>query len=278
MVIENIVVDHGFGYRIEDVYFIREGLSIQRIAAGTGKYYLLGNGRKKTDSNINDMYLVQLDQNGETKWVKSYNSDYSKQIEGNLLFENGEIFVTTSVFAPNADQNDVNVVCTDKDGELIWTKTIEAPNYQVAEDIISTPTAVYCVGRSIDSQLNIKTLVCRYAKNGNTANCNEIDTKYSSNGMAIQKLDSTSLLLLSVQENDNRQKWLSIIGLRNDLSYMWSKKVIEVTGDMPEARMVTDPDKCIYIQSQIGVDKYGYKFYYVNWILLETNFGTSHTV
>lgn len=127
------------------------GYSIQQTFDGgyivAGTTYSFGSGNK-------DMYLLKLNQNGDTLWTKTFGG--SNEDEGNSVIhtvqDSGYLAVGyTKSFGDSLD-GDVYAVKTNKDGDTLWTKKYLKNGIGFASDVVqSTFHSCYMLVGTIDT-------------------------------------------------------------------------------------------------------------------------------
>jgi outer membrane protein assembly factor BamB len=115
-----------------------------------GGYIVVGTKRSSTTIASQDIYLVKTDANGDTVWTKSYGNfftpDYGTWVQ--QTSDGGYIIVgTTSSFG--AGQNDIYLIKTDANGNLLWSKTIGTANGDGAGTVQQTADGGYIISGGI---------------------------------------------------------------------------------------------------------------------------------
>ncbi|MEL6653666.1 MAG: hypothetical protein AAFQ87_22960, partial [Bacteroidota bacterium] len=181
---------------------------------------------------------------------------------GELCYQDGHFYATSNSFVKSRAHNDFNIIKTKVDGEIEWSRTIDQIGNQVPGALLIRADAIYCFGRNISQDINRKMqvdlLIAKLGQDGSVKGVKKWGGPEHDFAYDIEVLNDSTLLLLSI-EYEGGKKWLTLTSMDTNLTLRWTKKVVEVTGDFPSAQMVRATDGALYLQSQIGVDGYGYQ-------------------
>jgi len=105
------------------------------VAGGTGSF---GAGR-------NDIFLIKTDANGNIIWAKTYGGtdyDYASSVQQT---SDGGYIVAGETYSFGAGRNDIFLIKTDANGNIIWAKTYGGTDYDYASSVQQTSDGGYIV-------------------------------------------------------------------------------------------------------------------------------------
>jgi hypothetical protein len=100
--------------------------------------YLMVGFTDDTASGEDDILLTRLDDNGDITWTKTFGQANSDD-RGKAVVEVADGFVLTGFTEnPEGSDNDIITIKVDKQGELLWERTISGPEAEEAMSITAT--------------------------------------------------------------------------------------------------------------------------------------------
>ena len=139
-----VTFEKTFGGKNYDV-----GNSVQQTSDGG---YIITGGTRSSETELDDVYLIKTDANGNPIWTKTYggsNSETGATIQ--LTIDGGYIIVgTTSSFGinPGFFGGDVYLIKTNANGDIAWSKTYGGTNLDGGSSLLQTIDGGYIVAGS----------------------------------------------------------------------------------------------------------------------------------
>ncbi|MBC8277255.1 MAG: right-handed parallel beta-helix repeat-containing protein, partial [FCB group bacterium] len=112
-----------FGGELEDV-----GLGIDLTSDGG---FIITGYTYSGSMGLNDVYFIKTDSNGDTLWTRTYGG--SNYDEGHSVHQmpDGGYFITGGTLSFGAGSNDVYLIRTDANGDLLWSSTCGGTSYDL---------------------------------------------------------------------------------------------------------------------------------------------------
>lgn len=97
------------------------------------------------------LYLVRIDENGDTLWTQTYGNEWSDRGHGVCcLYDDG--FAAIGYTAPNGNNGfDIFVVRTDSQGDALWTRHYGGVNNEMGKAIVQTEDGGFALFGATDS-------------------------------------------------------------------------------------------------------------------------------
>jgi hypothetical protein len=111
--------------------------------------YLIA-GERNTHGGSPDIYLVRIDELGDTLWKRTYPRTWSESGQALLKTSDGFLVAGYAVTATGPSRTDVYLLKTDSQGDTLWTRTIGGPRSEQAYDIQATSDGGYIIGGQVD--------------------------------------------------------------------------------------------------------------------------------
>jgi hypothetical protein len=100
----------------------------------------------KPDSTYqNDIYVIKLNQNGDTLWTKTYGGSSDEYSSSIIQTSDGGYIIAGKTNSFGAGDFDEYVVKTNSNGDTTWTKTYGGTKYDNAHDIKQTSNGGYII-------------------------------------------------------------------------------------------------------------------------------------
>jgi len=112
------------------------GRSVRQTA--DNKFIITGHTHN-SGNELNDMYIIKVDMNGDELWDKTFGGDYNYDI-GNSVEEtlDGRFIVTGSTSSYGNGGNDVYLIKIDTNGNELWSKTFGGIGYDIGAFVAET--------------------------------------------------------------------------------------------------------------------------------------------
>ncbi len=106
------------------------------LAQTTDKGFIIAGYTHSFGNGMNDFYLIRTDKNGNTLWDKTYGGVSGEQATAVKQTEDGGFIVVGTTFSKGSGWGDIWLIKTNKDGNIMWEKTIGGSKNDEAQDII----------------------------------------------------------------------------------------------------------------------------------------------
>lgn len=260
--IENVWASSKSAYGESSFKIIESVKVVTQIRANVGdnSFYLLGSMNNRANPNVKDYTLMNLNADYQENWAKTYNDEYLEEFGISMICREDAIYIASTSAISNRSDNNVNVVKTDKSGKLLWSKIWKVPGSQPVSNFMYSGSTLYCVGRTVNNMNDLDLFLTKIDDTGKTASSAVLDDDFVSMGYAIESLANNEYAVVKISRNPaTSKKWVFLVGFDEQLNHKWTKKVVETSGDNPEAAMIKDKSGNLYIQSQLGVKDFGYQ-------------------
>ncbi len=260
--IENIWIYSDTGYSHSSFTILKDVKVVTQLGFNTAdnSLYILGSMNNRTNPNVKDYTLMNLNTDYQENWAKTYNDEYLEEFGISMICREDAIYIASTSAISNRSDNNVNVVKTDKSGKLLWSKIWKVPGYQPVSNFMYSGSTLYCVGRTVNNMNDLDLFLTKIDEKGKAASSAVLDDDFVSMGYAIESLANNEYAVVKISRNPaTSKKWVFLVGFDEELNHKWTKKVVETSGDNPEAAMIQDKSGNLYIQSQLGVEDQGYQ-------------------
>lgn len=202
-----------------------------------------------------DMHLIHFDKKLKETWRKAYEEN-SVEWGTDICYHEDHLYAFATRFINGKADNEVYVIKTDLAGEKIWSKTSGTPNYDVGNDFTINKGQVFVSGRTVKHPLREPFIL---KTDGLTDSLSIKPTKGRNIETFIEQYADSLLLVSSIFEDDDGEKWLELACYDLDLNELWQRRITDLSGDMPRGEMVISSMGDIYLMGHLGVDDYGYQ-------------------
>ncbi|MEM6346519.1 MAG: hypothetical protein AAF927_21710 [Bacteroidota bacterium] len=202
-----------------------------------------------------DLRLIHFDAKLNELWRKEYESN-SVEWGKDLLFAQDHLYSLATRFINGKGDNEIYVLKTDLAGERVWSITGGTPGYDVGIDLEFYQDELLVVGRNVLSD-EINSFV--YRTDGKEDSMQIFSRPETNLESFIQPYGEDKLLVASIIADEQREKWLEISCFDSDFSELWNRKVVDLSGDNPQGKMLIDQQGNIYLMGHLGVSEYGYQ-------------------
>lgn len=205
---ENVLVHSNFAHGKSSFQTIENVNVVTQIRPNTAdnSFYILGSMNNRTNPNVKDYTLMNLNVNYQENWVKTYNDEYLEEFGISMICEKDAIYIASTSVISNRRDNNVNVVKTDKSGKLLWSKIWKVPGYQPVSNLLYSRAALYCVARTVNNFNDVDLFLTKVDETGTTASSTVLDDPYVSLGYAIVPMPNNEYAILKVSRNQETQK------------------------------------------------------------------------
>ena len=223
------------------------------LVSGKGIYALgsayTGQGRD------GDLRLIRFDANLKEAWRREYESN-SVEWGKDLLLAQDHLYSLATRFINGKGDNELYVLKTDLAGEKVWSIIGGTPGYDVGIDLEFFQDQFLVVGRNVLSD-EINSFV--YQTDGKRDSMQIFSRPETNLQSFIRPYGEDKLLVASIIADEQREKWLEISCLDSDFKELWNRKVVDLSGDNPQGKMLIDQKGNIYLMGHLGVSEYGYQ-------------------
>jgi len=87
--------------------------------------YIIAGSTSSFGAGNSDVYLLKVDQNGDTIWTKTYGGSMGDQAHDVIQTSDGGYLVIGSTTSFTSGSSSVYAIRTDSNGDTLWTKTYE---------------------------------------------------------------------------------------------------------------------------------------------------------
>jgi len=118
-----------------------------------------------------DAFLIKTDLDGNEQWVKNYTvSNHWEKINDAVLTADSGVVMVGEIMPTSNGNSDVYVICTDKNGDTLWTKRYGTNGLDAAQSILSADNgAFYIAGEWFNSDSSLtKAFLIKIDQNGDT--------------------------------------------------------------------------------------------------------------
>lgn len=121
---------------------VDRGLSVQQTSDGG---YILTGYTASSGAGLDDMLLIKTDSSGNTQWQKTFGGtgrDYGNSV---IQSSDGGYVVTGYTLSYGAGGDDLWIVKTDEQGNLLWNKTLGGAQSDVGNYIIESSDGSFVI-------------------------------------------------------------------------------------------------------------------------------------
>lgn len=160
-----------------------------------------------------DLYLIRTDKNGNHIWSRQYGgmgTDRGYDIQETAK---GDFVVSGETYSYGAGHSDLYVLKTDKNGNLLWSKTYGGSSFDFGRSIALTPGNGYLVSGhalSFSPDNNYDVLLVKTDENGNSG-CNETNAPTTVSATATQ-VNNADFIITGTQTQVAAVQTLSAAG------------------------------------------------------------------
>lgn len=202
------------------------GYSVQQTSDGgyiiTGLTWLINN----VDCEV---YLIKTDSNGDTLWTKTYGGEEYDQGRSVQQTIDGGYIITgfTSSFGNGLD--DIYLLKTDVNGDILWTKTFGGDNDDWGNAVIQTTDGGYLVcGCTSSYGTNEKDVyLIKTDSNGNTLWTNSYGGVYEDIGWSVQQTTDDGYIIAGTTQLIEPTIWtfedVYLIKTDNNGDTLWTR-------------------------------------------------------
>jgi len=172
-----------------------------------------------------DIFLLKVDQNGDTIWRKIYNStedDKSNFVQQTT--DGGYIIVGSR--DTSMDFEDVYIIKADINGDTLWTEKYGGPNIDAGYSSVQTTDGNYVItGRS-----GFQLLLMKINNNGEVIWSKTYGEQFRNSGSSIQQTSDTCLIVTGYVFNGDIGNCVYILKSDYNGDTLWTK-IIHITGE-----------------------------------------------
>ncbi|MCK5370515.1 MAG: hypothetical protein KAQ62_18260 [Cyclobacteriaceae bacterium] len=118
----------------------------------TGGYIAAGY-TQVSSSNIRDMYLINIDSNGDTIWIRNYGGDSIDSSDSVTQTSDGGFILTGSTDSFGAGNFDLYLVKVDQGGSFQWQKTFGGTNSDYGRAVVLSSEDGFVITGTKDNEL-----------------------------------------------------------------------------------------------------------------------------
>lgn len=119
-----------------------EGYDVVQTSDGG---YLVAGGTKSYGAGLVDLWLIKTDSTGEILWEQVLGGTKNDVANSLLVLENGEGLVVGTTASYGAGSNDVWLVKTSVEGEILWNITIGGTGFDNGREILQSSDSGYLI-------------------------------------------------------------------------------------------------------------------------------------
>ncbi len=168
-----------------------------RLIQTTGGYYLTGEMFNPANSS-RDMFLMKLDETGDSLWTRFYGSYYMDHLQHSILLPNSDILLVGT--AGDGSFGDACAVLTDSIGTLIWSNQFGEYNcFEYIKSVATTSDSCYLLSitkRQLSPSVGyFKLLTMKMTEYGDTVWINDYPAPYNNYMSALTPTSDGAFLL-----------------------------------------------------------------------------------
>jgi len=122
------------------------------IPTSTGGYIAAGY-TQVSSSNVRDMFLINIDSNGDTIWIRNYGGDSLDRSESVTQTSDGGFILSGNTDSFGAGNHDVYLVKVDQGGSFQWQKTFGGTNPDFGETVVLSSEGGFVITGRKDNEL-----------------------------------------------------------------------------------------------------------------------------
>ena len=161
--------------------------------------FLLGGSTKSFGAGNLDIYLIKLNENGNTEWIKTFGREYDDLIRSVIEVNDGYIIVGDS-WNNGYFRLDVYITKIDYQGNIIWENLYETPSKNTGYDVLELKDKnIMILGYSREVDPSGDILLMKTDSEGVVIWKKEFGTQYDDYGIELCEFDTDKILIIGTK-------------------------------------------------------------------------------
>jgi hypothetical protein len=167
-----------------------------------GGYVLVGSTDVTNEGRQHDIYLIKTDANGNKIWENALGGSGTEDGMAVELAEDGGYVIAGSIYNYNSNPagNDIFIVKTDSEGNMVWDKRFGSSSVDKAHDIQKTLDGAFIVAGTYHTSSGKKSWIAKIDYQGNVI-WEKYDTPLLQEIYSIQVLPDGGMTIAGVGQN-----------------------------------------------------------------------------
>lgn len=164
------------------------------IAATTDGGYIISGFTNSFGAGGYDGYLIKTDANGNVSWSKTYGGPQDEEILAVIQTSDGGYMISGETESFGNGDEDIYLVKTDANGNVLWSKTFGGPGEEGCQSIEQTSDGGYVIAGYTNSfgSGDWDFALIKTDANGNSSGCNETSPVTAVNSVTSSTLSANS--------------------------------------------------------------------------------------
>jgi len=161
--------------------------------------FLLGGSTKSFGAGNLDIYLIKLNENGNTEWIKTFGREYDDLIRSVLEVNDGYIIVGDS-WNNGYYRLDIYMAKIDHQGNIIWENLYETKSKNTGYDVLKLKDDnLMILGYSREVEPSGDILLMKTDSKGVVIWKKEFGTQYDDYGIELCEFDTNNILIVGTK-------------------------------------------------------------------------------